>query len=138
MTSQLRSTLRTVVLPSPDAYEQDTPARRLVGEFGHDVARAQSPDHAIELLSADHTDLLVMDITNNSRNRQLLGALSDMPLSKRPEQIAVFADSLDVQLRDLRHRLAPTHVHMFFEPLHMHGLLGVLRHMERQSSDADA
>src|ERR1700683_893944 len=126
MTSQLRSALRTVVLPAPDAYVEDTPARRLLGEFGHEVARAQSPDHAVELLCAEHTDLLVMDITNNNRNRQLLAALSDMPLSKRPEQIAVFVDSLDVQLRDLRQRLAPTQVHMFFEPLHMHGLLNVL------------
>jgi DNA-binding NtrC family response regulator len=138
MTSQLRSALRAVVLPSPDAYVQDTPARRLLGEFGHDVARAQSPEHAIELLNADHTDLLVMDITHNNSNRQLLTALAEMPESKRPEQIAVFVDSLDIELRELRHRLAPTQVHLFFEPLHMHGLLGVLRHMERQSAGAEA
>jgi response regulator RpfG family c-di-GMP phosphodiesterase len=133
MTSQLRSALRAVVLPAPDAYVEDTPTRRLLGELGYDVARALSPDHAIELLSADHTDLLVMDLTNNSSNRELLQALSEMPESKRPEQIAVFSDSLDLQLRDVRRRLAPTQVHLFFEPLHMHGLLNVLRHMERQS-----
>jgi response regulator RpfG family c-di-GMP phosphodiesterase len=134
MTSQLRCAFRAVVLPSPDAYVEDTPTRRLLGELGHDVARAASPDHAVELLNADHTDLLVMDITNDNSNRELLTALAQMEPSKRPEQIAVFSDSLDVELRDLRRRLAPTHLHVFFEPLHMHGLLNVLRHMEQQSA----
>jgi CheY-like chemotaxis protein len=138
MTAQLRSALRAVVLPAPDAYLEDTPTRRLLDELGHDVTRALSPEHALELLNADHTDLLVVDITNDNQNRDLLKALRDMPESKRPEQVAVFSDALDLQLRDLRSSLAPTHVHLFFKPLHMHGLLSVLRHMERQSPKAEA
>jgi DNA-binding NtrC family response regulator len=138
MTTQLRSALRAVVLAAPDAYLEDTPTRRLLGELGHDVTRALSPSHAVDLLNADHTDLLVMDITNNNINRDLLDALSDMPQSKRPDQVAVFSDSLDVQLRDLRSRLAPTQVHLYFKPLHMHGLLNVLRQIERQSPKAEA
>jgi CheY-like chemotaxis protein len=133
MTAQLRSAFRAVVLPSSDAHPQDTPTRRLLGELGHDVARATSPDHALELINSDHTDLLVVDITN-SANRELFASLCELPESKRPDQVAVFTDSIDAQLRDWRRRVAPSHVHVFLKPLHMHGLLGVLRQMEQRQN----
>jgi DNA-binding NtrC family response regulator len=137
MTAQLRSALRAVVLPSPDAHRQDTPTRRLLDELGHDVARADSPVHAMELINSDHTDLLVVDITN-SANRELFQSLCDLAESKRPDQVAIFTDSIDGQLREWRRRVAPSHVHVFLKPLHMHGLLSVLRQMERQQAKADA
>jgi len=130
--AQVRSSLRAVVLPSPDSYPQDTPTRRLLGELGHDVTRAVTPDHALELISADHTDLLVVDMTNGNANTQLIDSLQELPENKRPMQLAIFTDSIDIQLRDFRRKYAPSHVHVFLKPLHMHGLLGVLRHMERQ------
>jgi DNA-binding NtrC family response regulator len=130
MTAQLRSAFRAVVLPSSDAHPQDTPTRRLLGELGHDVARANSADHAMELINSDHTDLLVVDISN-SANRDLFESLCELPESKRPDQVAVFTDSIDGQLRDWRRRVLPSHVHVFLKPLHMHGLLGVLRQMEQ-------
>lgn len=130
MMAQLRSALRAVVLPSPDAHPQDTPTRRLLGELGHDVARAASPDHALQLINSDHTDLLVVDVTN-SANREVIEWLCDLPPSKRPDQVAIFSDSIDNQLRQWREKVAPSHVHVFLKPLHMHGLLSVLRQMER-------
>jgi DNA-binding NtrC family response regulator len=133
MTAQLPSVLRAVVLPSPEAHTHDTPTRRLLGELGHDVARAISPAHALKLMNSDHTDLLVVDITN-SQNRDLIDALFNMPASKRPDQVAVFSDTIDSQLRELRRGVAPTQVHIFLKPLHMHGLLNVLRQMEREHS----
>ncbi|HEY1921892.1 MAG TPA: hypothetical protein VGG44_03930 [Tepidisphaeraceae bacterium] len=133
MTAQVRSAFRAVVLPSSDAHPQDTPTRRLLGELGHDVARATSPDHALELINSDRTDLLVMDITN-SGNRELFESLLEMPESKRPDQVAVFTDSIDGQLREWRRRVSPSHVHVFLKPLHMHGLLGVLRQMEQRQN----
>jgi CheY-like chemotaxis protein len=136
MTAQLRTAIRAVVLPSSDAQSYDTPTRRLLGELGHDVTRADSSEHALELINADHTDLLVVDITNNS-NREMLDSLMEMPESKRPAQMAVFSDSIDRQLREWR-RLAPSHVHVFLKPLHMHGLLTVLRQMEKQHARVDA
>jgi hypothetical protein len=90
----------------------------------------------MELICADHTDLLVVDITNNA-NRDLFDALMELPESKRPEQVAVFSESIDGQLREWR-KLSPSRVHVFLKPLHMHGLLNVLRQMERQHSRADA
>ena len=137
-TAQIRAALRAVVLPSGgDAYPQDTPTRRLLGQLGHDVTRADSPDHAMELINSDHTDLLVVDVTN-SANRDLFNSLSELPESKRPDEVAVFSDSIDLQLREWRRKISPTHVHVFLKPLHMHGLLTVLRQMERRSDVADA
>jgi response regulator RpfG family c-di-GMP phosphodiesterase len=133
MTAQLRSALRAVVLASPDAHPQDTPTRRLLGELGHDVTRAVSPDHALELINSDHTDLLVVDITN-SANREVIESLCELPESKRPDEVAVFTDSIDNQLREWRRNIAPSHVHVFLKPLHMHGLLTVLRQMERRQA----
>jgi hypothetical protein len=136
MTAQLRSAIRAIVLPSSDSQAYDTPTRRLLGELGHDVTRAQSSEHALRLISSDHTDLLVVDITNNS-NRDMLDSLMELPEEKRPEQMAVFSDSIDGQLREWR-RLAPSHVHVFLKPLHMHGLLTVLRQMEKRQARVGA
>ena len=138
MTAQMRAAFRAVVLPAsepPPSY--DTPTRRLLGELGHDVARAASPDHAMKLIASDHTDLLVVDISN-SNNRELLDSLADLPESQRPDQVAIFSDTGDVSLRELRRKAAPSHFHVFLKPLHMHGLLGVLRQMERRQNTPDA
>jgi DNA-binding NtrC family response regulator len=131
MMTQMRA-LRAVVLPAPDMAMQDTPTRRLLNELGHDVTRASTPDHAIELINADHTDLLVVDLTNNTLNQQIIDSLEELPESKRPEQVAIFTDAIDMKVRDYRKKFSPAKVHVFFKPLHMHGLLGVLRTMEKK------
>lgn len=127
-----RTALRAVVLPAPDAYPQDTPTRRLLGQLGHDVSRANSPGHALELLGLDHTDLLVVDVTDNDGNRELLESLGELPQSKCPARVAVFSDGPDGRLDDLRRKMPFSHVHVFPKPLHMHGLLSVLRQMHQQ------
>jgi DNA-binding NtrC family response regulator len=131
MMTQTRA-LRAVVLPAPDVSLQDTPTRRLLNELGHDVTRASTPDHALELMNSDHTDLLVVDLTNNTSNQQLIDSLEELPESKRPEQVAIFTDAIDMQVREYRKKFSPSKVHVFFKPLHMHGLLGVLRAMEKK------
>lgn len=131
MMAQLRTALRAVVLPAPDASPQDTPTRRLLGELGHDVARAETPDQAIDLLNADHTDLLVIDVTNENSNTALMDSLRDLPETKRPTQVAIYTDAISLRLRDFRRSYSPSQVHIFLRPLHMHGLLGVLRNLER-------
>jgi hypothetical protein len=72
-----------------------------------------------------------MDITRGA-NRDLCESLCELPESTRPDQVAVFTDSIDGQLRDWRRRVSPSQVHVFLKPLHMHGLLGVLRQMEQR------
>jgi CheY-like chemotaxis protein len=135
MTAQVPSVLRAVVLPSADTY-QDSPTRRLLGQLGHDVTRADSADHAMELINSDHTDLLVVDVSNED-NREMVESLMELPESKRPDQMAVFSDSYDVQLREWR-RSSPSKVHVFLKPLHMHGLLAVLRQIEKRQAGGDA
>jgi len=136
MTGQLHSTLRAVVLPAPDAHPQDTPTRRLLGELGHDVARAISPQHAMDLVAGDHTDLLVVDVTGHTPNRSMLETLSELPESQLPDQIAIFTDDpVDAGLREFRHQFSTKRVHVFVKPLHMHGLLGVLRNMDMERAN---
>src|ERR1700683_2783908 len=131
MMSPAKSAIRAIVLPSPDTFAADTPTRRLLGELGHDVTRAATPNHATELMNADHTDLLVVDVTNNNANRQLFDSLIDMPESQRPGEVAICTDETDIALPHPRRKMSPSHVHVFLKPLHMHGLLHVLRQMER-------
>jgi CheY-like chemotaxis protein len=131
MTAQMNPVLHTVVLPSPDSHPSDTPTRRLLGQLGHEVARASSPDHALELLSTDHTDLLVIDVANQNSNRELLSLLAGAPESIMPAEVAIYTDAVDSQLREMSRHLSASKVHLFVKPLHMHGLLSVLRQMER-------
>ncbi len=126
-----------MVLPTSDALAYDTPTYRLLGDLGHDVTCAGSPGQALELINSEHTDLLVVDVTNGS-NREVFQSLMDLPESKHPAQIAVFSDNIDGPLREWR-RKSPAHVHVFLKPLHVHGLLTVLRQMDRkQHMAADA
>jgi CheY-like chemotaxis protein len=131
MTDQLRIALRAIVLPSPDVTSQESPTRRLLGGLGHDVTRAESPDHAIDLLNRDHTDLLVVDVSNGNENRQMLSRITELADSQIPTQVAIFTDTLDSQLNSMKKNLHGSKVHVFLKPLHMHGLLSVLRQMNK-------
>jgi len=78
MTAQLRSVLASGSVPSRMLIRM---TRRPVGcwaNWGHDVTRAASPDHALELINSDHTDLLVMDVSN-SANREMFESLIELP-----------------------------------------------------------
>jgi CheY-like chemotaxis protein len=105
---------------------------QLLNDLGHDVAGAESPEHALELLEEEQADLFVVDVSNSGRNRALLERLVDLPADIRPRELAIFSDSSDEMLRGLRSRLKPSRVHIFLKPLHMHGLLNILRKLEDQ------
>jgi hypothetical protein len=55
--------------------------------------------------------------------------LADLPAELRPRELAIFSDVADDTLRGLRARIKPSKVHIFLKPLHMHGLLSVLRQL---------
>ena len=84
----------------------------------------------MDLLKASPSDLLVVDVSNSLENKSLVQQLNDLPRASRPRQIAIFSDKFDESLSAVRKRLHPSHVHVFLKPLHMHGLLGLLRHMD--------
>jgi CheY-like chemotaxis protein len=135
MTVEDRATFRSVILPAesaPSIYR----AEELLSDLGHEVAAARSPQHALDLLEQDQTDLLIVDISDSARNRAFVAQLSEMPESLRPRQVAIFSDTMDESLRGLRTRLKPGKLHIFLKPLHMHGLLSVLRQLESHDTVA--
>jgi hypothetical protein len=136
MTVEDRATLKAVIVGS----EIGSAAKRvgkLLDDVGMDVAQA-SAENAIGILLEEPVDLLVLDVRNSPANRQFVERLIELPGSARPRQLAIFSDLLDDQLRALRGRMRPTKVHVFLTPLHMHGLLGVLRQLECESQTAGA
>jgi CheY-like chemotaxis protein len=131
MTVEDRATFRSVILAA-EAAPYASRTGQLLNDLGHDVAGAESPEHALELLEEEQADLFVVDVSNSGRNRALLERLVDLPADIRPRELAIFSDSSDEMLRGLRSRLKPSRVHIFLKPLHMHGLLNILRKLEDQ------
>jgi len=129
MTLQDRATFRSVILPS----ENTTAAQRagkLLDELGHEVSAAVNAEEAWNLLQQEETDLLVVDVTDSSRNRDFLGRLMELPLLQRPRELAIFSEVADDSLRTLRSRISPSKVHVFLKPLHMHGLMRIIRKLQ--------
>jgi DNA-binding NtrC family response regulator len=133
----MEESFRSVILPSETATAAHA-AGQLLNEYGHDVVPAQSPRHALELLKQEHTDLLVVDLSDSTRNGDFLAGLADLPVSARPRQIAVFTDGSDDNFGTLRSQIKPCRLQVFPKPLHMHGLLGIVRRMEAQNQPAKA
>jgi len=125
MTLADRVTLRAVVLPAESMASSR--AEKLLSEYGHDVANARTPEQALELLQEEEADLLVVDVSNSNDNKSFIHRLAEMPVGVRPRNVVVFADRADESLSALRRRLR---WHVLFKPLHLHGLLSVLRQLD--------
>jgi hypothetical protein len=139
MTISDHPTLRAVILPAGAVRVEDLAARRLLKDLGHTVAGAGTPNQALELLNQDDTDLLIVDVTDSQENRAFVDRLADLPDPHRPREVAIFSNWIDKSLDQLRKRLEPSRVHVFLKPLHMHGLLTVLRQMDHGDHEtADA
>jgi DNA-binding NtrC family response regulator len=129
-------TLRAVVLPA-EMTTAASRAERLLTEYGHEVASAQTPEQALGLLQ-DDTDLLIVDVCNSAINKEFVNHLADMPAAARPRSVVVFADRVDENLSAMRKRLGASRWHVLLKPLHMHGLLNVLRQLDGVDSLAKA
>lgn len=129
MTVEDRATIKAIVLPA-EASTSANRAGQLLIDSGHEVASAQSPDEALEMLQSEEADLLVVDVTNSPENRGFVSQLPNLNADDLPRELAIFSDTMDEVLRGLRKRISPCKVHIFLKPLHMHGLLGVLRQLE--------
>jgi len=90
----------------------------------------------MQMLLADPVDLLVIDITNAKDNQQLVHQLADLPMASRPHELAIFSDHADEFLTGLRKKVGGTHVHVLLKPLHVHGLLKILRQLETDALPA--
>src|ERR1700722_10616007 len=129
MTVEDRATFRSVILPA-DAAPAFYRTGELLNDLGYEVAPADSADHALDLLHQDQTDLLIVDVSNSPGNRAFIQHVSELPAEMRPRQLAIFSDTSDDSLRSLRARFKPSKVHVFLKPLHIHGLLTVLKKLK--------
>jgi hypothetical protein len=130
MTAQEQLTLRAVILHDQIADSFGLPAFRLLNDLGHDVSTTDSADQAIEMLQHDPADLLIID-AERAQQRQFISRLSSLPSDQQPKQVAVFSDSSDESMSGLASKLNRAKVHVLLRPLHMHGLLGMLRTIEQ-------
>jgi CheY-like chemotaxis protein len=137
MTVEDRVTFRSVILSAENAPAVSR-AVQLLNDLGHEVLSAHSPEDAMSLLQQDQTDLLVVDVSNSSHNREFVSRLTELPNSHRPRELAIFSEAADTSLRSFRNRLMPSKVHIFLKPLHMHGLLNVLRSLEEANKLEEA
>jgi hypothetical protein len=129
MVASERAVLRAVILPSDRSQRGLSPTGRLLSDLGINALPANSPDEARQLLSEGLADLLVVDVAGSVENALFAKSLGDLPVDQLPREISIFTDNQDIQIRALRTKLAPAHVHIFLKPLHVHGLLGILRQM---------
>lgn len=125
-----RQTLRTIVVVTkgPDSALQ--PTSRLLSDLGHNVTDANSPDEAVQILQNNGADLLVVDLPTIDQKRRLFERIEALPQSARPNRIAIFADEPDDFSKSLSIQQSKPRVHLFMKPLHVHGLLNVLRSLE--------
>lgn len=133
MTAQEQSTLRTLLVHMQSTAADSHSAYRLLNEMGHEVSTAASADEALELLRNDHADLVIVDSDDTGR-RDLVARLTDLPSDQQPRQVAIFSETLDDALNSLANKLQRSRVHVLLKPLHMHGLLGMLRNIEARSA----
>src|SRR5277367_1499942 len=89
MTVEDRVTFRSVILSAENAPAVSR-AVQLLNDIGHEVLSAHSSDEAMALLQQDQTDLLVVDISNSSHNREFVNRLTELPASHRPSEVAIF------------------------------------------------
>lgn len=123
--------LRTVIFNDDSSYAPVSPEYRLLNELGYEVATADSAQAAVELLQSGRADLVVVDV-QDSEQRAFMTRLTDLPAEQSPRQVAIFADAMDESLKSLVRSLERTRVHVLMRPLHMHGLLSVLRNIGPQ------
>jgi CheY-like chemotaxis protein len=135
MTAQDQSTLRTIILQTSRLDE--TPAARLLSQLGHDVTASTSAADAIQLIQTDRADLVVIDAEKIEEAQPLVDRISALDESQRPKVVAVLTDR-GADLARLRRGGAEAtspRVRVFLKPLHMHGLLDIVKRLERSAVD---
>ncbi|HVT90265.1 MAG TPA: hypothetical protein VHD56_15545 [Tepidisphaeraceae bacterium] len=129
MTAQEQLTVKTLILHNAAAEATALPEYRLLNELGHPVTSSGSADQAMLRLREGHADLVIIDADRTSQ-REFVQRLSDLPADQQPRQVAIFSEAMDERLNDLVHGLQRSKVHVLLKPLHLHGLLNILRSIE--------
>ena len=100
---------------------------------------SENIEDALRALQTGGAELLVVgDSTPDvaglaERSASLVDRIGDLPDGSRPREIAIFVNAThDDSPQQPRRDYPGCRVHQFFKPLHMHGLLSVLRDMARK------
>jgi CheY-like chemotaxis protein len=121
---------RSIVVVSDCGRIENQPTYKLLTDLGHEVVPATSPDDAMNVLSASVVDLLVVDLPGVDDKRRLFERLDALPATSKPRRVAVFSEEVDDYARTVQRQQGGPRVHVFLKPLHVHGLLNVLRSIE--------
>jgi response regulator of citrate/malate metabolism len=133
MTANDQLTLKTIILHNQPGDSFSIPTYRLLNDLGHDVATSMTSDQVMEMLQHDGADLVVVD-ADRSEQREFVSRLNDIPDDHQPKQVAIISDAVDDSLTALVHKLHhAASVHELLKPLHMHGLLKMLRNIEAKA-----
>jgi DNA-binding NtrC family response regulator len=139
MTAQETNVKKSIVLTRESEEPSESAAYRLLSELGHEVVPVSSTDRAVSALQQDPAaDLVVIDMDEAGELYSLHRLFDAIPENQQPRQVAVFSDRFDPSLSEFRRQLSPKRVHVFLKPLHLHGLLGLLRQIENDEQKAIA
>jgi CheY-like chemotaxis protein len=118
------------VILHPEAMEADRlPEYLLLNGLGHEVAATSSAGQAVEMLQSDRADLVIIDSDRVSQT-DFMAHLTGLPADQQPERVAIFTDSMDESMEKLTQQLPDARVQVLLKPMHMHGLLRILRNIE--------
>ena len=106
------------------------PTHRLLADLGHEVTSTNTLEDALRIMREDPTDLLILEEPPKSEagfREEELRQIRSLPLEQQPREVAIFSDRPGVL--DRVRQLGSPRVHVLLKPLHMHGLLQVIRHL---------
>jgi hypothetical protein len=107
------------------------PTHRLLADLGHEITSTSTLDEALRLMQEETTDLLILEEPPKAEaalREEELRQIHSLPPSQQPREVAIFSDR-PKDYRSTRHSGAPR-IHVLVKPLHMHGLLQVIRQLE--------
>jgi len=125
--------LRTIFV-HPEADPANLwPTHRLLADLGHDITSIGTLQAALDLMQdeGEAPDLLIIEEPHKADpalREEELRQIRSLPRSQQPREVAIFSDRPE-EFRPSRLADAPR-VHVLVKPLHMHGLLQVIRQMD--------
>ena len=87
----------------------------------------------MQLMQADATDLVVINAEKVEEAQALVDRIATLEPQRRPKVVAVLTDRGEDLHSDLRRGgdASSPRVRVFVKPLHMHGLLDIVKRLER-------
>jgi hypothetical protein len=127
-----KQALRAIIFHGADTDAEGMSAFRLLSDLGHSVTPTHSTQDASRLLGDGDADLLIVYVHSAEEGR-LVDWLSDIPSESRPREVAIVSDQSENAASRLRSKFGPARVHVLLKPLHVHGLLNIVRQLESHS-----